>query len=267
MKMNRIQRAERIKQLKENGYKRIPNIPYLYLNIYGKIYSLKKDKELKPNAKNLIFIENKYLNVPKMMLLVFRKEPIRSNQQIRYIDGDKSNLQIENIEYVRKYKSGLKTNVNNENLYTAIRCYFNVPKKYKVKDRFRTRMYLSEILERRGFYIDNRDKEGIEVFKSYMQDTISNHAVIAQKHNISIWDCAYIVNSFINQLSSEILKALEAGILQIKDFKKTKKQELKELNEYLISKGLPPVRLRKKSNKELIKDFEKYSNNLKNNTL
>lgn len=128
-------------------------------------------------------------------------------------------------------------------------------------------MYLSEILEMRGFYIDNRNKEGIEVFKSYMQDLINNHAVIAQKHNISIGDCAYIVNGFLNQLSSEILKALQAGILQVKDFKLTKTQELRELNKYLVSKGLKPVRLRKKSKREILNDFKKYSNNLKNNIL
>lgn len=261
--MNRIQRAERIKQLKENGYKRVPDIPYIYLNESGKVYSLQKDRELKPTSKNLVRIENGYLNVPKLMLWIFRNEPMRANQQIRYINGDRGDLSIENVEYTRKYKNGLKVNVNNENLYTAIRCYFNVPKKYKVKDRFRTRMYLSEILEKRGFYIDNRHKEGIEVFKSYMQDLISNHTIIAQKHNISIWDCAYIVNGFLNQLSSEILRALNTGILQVKDFKLTKRQELRELNKQLISYGLNPVRLRKKSNKELLKDYEKFCNEFK----
>lgn len=262
--MNRIQRAERIKQLKENGYKRVPNISYIYLNDSGKIYSLQKDRELKSTSKNLVRIENEYLNVAKLILWIFKKEPMRANQQIRYIDGDRTNLSVENVEYTRKYKNGLKSNVNNENLYIAIRCYFNVPKKYKIKDRFRTRMYLSEILEMRGFYIDNQNKEGIEVFKSYMKDLISNHAVIAQKYNISIWDCAYIVNGFINQLSNEILKALQAGILQVKDFKLTKRQELRELNKQLVSNGLNPIRLRKKSNKELIKDFEKFCNEFKN---
>lgn len=270
MKMNRVQRNETIKRLKGNGYKRVPNIPYLYLNKNGKIYSLKKDKELKPTSKNLVRIENEYLNVAKLMLWIFRKEPIRSNQQIRYIDGDKSNLRIENMEYIRKYENGLKSKVNNENLYTAIRCYFNVPQKYKTRDQYLTRMYLNEILTIRGFYIDNYKNEGIEIFKGYMQGLINSYESTAKQFSISIWNCKHIVTSLINQLSDNILSDLEAEKLHVKDFKprpKTKTQGLRELNEYLISKELPPVRLRKKSDKELIKDFEKYNNNLKNSTL
>lgn len=268
--MNRIQRAERIKQLKENGYKRVPDISYIYLNEYGKVYNLQKDKELKPNLKNLVIIENRYLNVAKLILLVFRKEPIRAKQQIRYIDGDSDNLRIENIEYTRKYKSGLKTNVNNENLYTAIRCYFNVPKKYNIKDHILTRMYLAEIIRIRDFHIDNRNKEDIDIFKSYMQGATNNCISIAKQHGISISDCKYIVYSFLNLLSDSIIKELEAEILQIKEYQprpKTKTQELRELNEYLVSNGLKPVRLRKRSNREIINGWKKYSNNLRNNTL
>lgn len=268
--MNNVQKSEIIRNLKANGYKRIPDCSYLYLNEYGKIYSLKKGKELIATVKNLVLVENEYLSVPKLILLVFRKEPIRQKQHICYIDGDRSNLALSNIEYVRKYGSGLKTNVDVENLLIAIRCYFEVKKNYKVKDYFATRMYLHDILEQRAFYIEYYKKEGIEIFKSYMQGLTNNLASVAQEHHISISDCTYIVNGFLNQLINNVLSDLQNGKLMLKDYKprkKTKTQELRELNEYLITNDFTPVRLRKRSDKEIIRDYEKQCNELRNKLL
>lgn len=268
--MKREQRSKVIRNLKANGYKQVSDYPSLYLNENGTVYSLKKGRELKATAKHLVLVDNEYLNIPKLLLLVFRKEPIRNNQHIRYIDGNRSNFTLSNIEYVQKFGNGLKAKINNEELLTAIRCYFEVKKKYKIKDYFTTRFYLNWILDERKFYIEYYDREGIEIFRSYMDGVFNNLVSVAKKHNISISSCKYVVHGFINQLINDIFLDLKEGKLTIKDFKprrKTQTQELRELNEYLLVCGFTPVRLLKKSDREIIRDYEKHCEELKKKIL
>lgn len=268
--MKREQRNEVIRNLKANGYKQVSNYPSLYLNENGTVYSLKKGRELKVTAKHLVLVDSEYLSIPKLLLLVFRKEPIRNNQHIRYIDGNRSNLNLSNIEYVQKFGNGLKTKINSEELLTAIRCYFEVKKKYKIKDYFTTRIYLNDILDKRNFYIEYYDREGIEIFRTYMDGCFNNLVSVAKEYCISVSSCKYVVHEFINQLINDVLSDLKEGKLTIKDYKplrKTKAQELRELNEYMLVCGFTPVRLRKRSDREIIRDYEKHCEELRKKIL
>ncbi|KAA6335029.1 hypothetical protein EZS27_016692 [termite gut metagenome] len=266
--MERSKRSEAIRNLKANGFRQVKPYPDLYLNKYGKIYSLSKDTYLKPTAKNVILYGKKRLSLPKLILFVFKGESIRENSRIIYINGSNLDLSPENIQYARKYQNGLKNEINAENLRTAIRCYFEVEKRYNVKDYVLTRIYLSEILKIRYFYVKYQRKTGLEVFKSYIQGLPNSHARTAKEHDISIHDCRYIVNGFINLLTNDILTDLQTGKLTVKEYfkKKTKTQELREVNEYLTRNGNSPLPLRKKSEKELLRDFQKCINELKKST-
>lgn len=59
-------------------------------------------------------------------------------------------------------------------LYTAIRCYVQVPKKYRPTDRVRTKLYLSGIMHRRGFMYDNENRTGIDIFCEYLDNPRAN---------------------------------------------------------------------------------------------
>lgn len=96
----RIARNQRIRQLKEQGFKQVASYPDIFINESGNVYNVDTDKELKADRLNTVLIESgKRASVPKLLLLVFRDEPIKENNRIRYIDGNRSNLSLSNVEY------------------------------------------------------------------------------------------------------------------------------------------------------------------------
>jgi len=252
-----IKRREMCRLLNEKGYKRIPTLTGLFLNANGQIYDLNTRKELKPTSKNHIIVGSKYLNLPKLVLLTFKKEQIRSGQ-IRYIDGNRCNLNPQNLEYATKYNNE-KNSINHEHLKTAIRCYFAVENRYNTKDCVLTRMYLMEIINCRLFYIEYSKRPYIDIFICYMEGITNSRAMVAKEHKICVRDCNYIVNDFTNLLINDVLHDLQAGILTVKDYykKKTKTEQIRETNEYLKRMGYKPLRLRKKSAKEKTKEYLK----------
>ena len=256
-----IKRREMCRILNEKGYKRIPTFRDLFLNANGQIYNLNTGKELKPTSKNHIVVSDKYLSVPKLVLLTFKKEHIRSGE-IKYIDGNKSNLSLQNLEYATKYNE--KNSIDYESLKTAIRCYFEVEKQYNVKGYILTRMYLTEIINCRFFYTKYSKRPYIDIFVRYMEGITNSRATIAKEHKISVRDCNYIVNDFINLLTNDVLHDLQTGILTIKDYykKKTKTQQIKEINEYLEKNGQQPLPLRRKSAKQQIKEYLNISKSI-----
>jgi len=159
-----------------------------------------------------------------------------------------------------------KNNINYENLTTAIRCYFEVEKRYNPKDYILTRLYMNQIIKIRGFYEDYSKRAGMYIFENYMQGGRNSRAETAKKTGISVRDCNYIINDFTNLFANDILTDLQAGKLTIKDYfrNKTKTQKLREANKYLTAHGMKPLPLRKKSDKEKVRDFKKYLNELKN---
>ncbi len=262
-----VSKREIIRDLKEKGFRHIKQYPDLFINESGKVYSMTAGKELKVCRRNTISIgAGKRISVPRLVLYVFRDEPIREKSHIKYLDGNTANITPTNVEYIRKYENTFKNEVNPESLYTAIRCYYEVPKRYKVKDYILTRMYLARILKERRFYDANYIRAGIDVFENYMKGEVNNVKNVAKEHGINFKDVQIIVNDFLNRLINGIFADIEAGKLQIKDFQprpKTKTQKLRETNEQLLKMGLEPLPLRKKSTKELIRDFRKrYTENL-----
>lgn len=264
--MQREARNQQINQLKQNGFKIVKDYPYLYINETGNVYSLKTGEYLKPDPKNTIQTETKRLNVPKLILQTFKGETYRAGQ-IVYIDGNKANTTAQNIKYSRLFEPGKTIEVNQTDLMTAIRCYFEVEKRYTTKDSIQTRMFARLIISERGFFIDNSKKPYIEVFKTYIEGLQNSLSATAKEHGLTARDCSIIVNGFINQLISDILQDLKAGVLRINDYqprKKTETQILKEHNEQRKANGQKPLPLKKQSLKESLKEFEKLSNEIKN---
>lgn len=264
--MQREARNQQINQLKQNGFKMVKDCPDLYINETGKVYSLKTGEYLKPDPKNNIKAETQRLSVPKLILQAFKGETYRTGK-IVYIDGNKANTTAENIKYSRLFEPGKTIEVNQTALMTAIRCYFEVEKRYTTKDSIQTRMFARLIIGERGFFIDNRKKPYIEVFKTYIEGIQNSLSATAKKHGLTVRDCSIIVNGFINQLINDILQDLKAGVLRINDYqprKKTETQILKEYNQQRKANGQKTLPLRKQSLKESLKEFETLRNDIKN---
>ena len=223
-------------ELRKQGFKPVKGFS-IYVNKHGKVYSLNKGDFVKVYKNNQININGKNFNVPKLILQAFKGQPYKTGY-IVYIDGNKSNLNIENLKYSSLFTNNTHQKLNNENLISAIRCYFQVSPNYKVRNILKTKIYINKIIEKREFFINHINTQHIEVFETYISLnnlTFTSIEETAKIYNISERDCSTIVNSFINMLSTEILEDLNAGILQTKDYyrsptiKRGSKNDLKRI--------------------------------------
>ena len=231
--MKRTDRNERIKHLKTNGFKVVKGYSFLYVNEHGSVFSLVKDSLLKPDSRNLISVNGKRLNLPKLILEAYKGIKL-SKGKIVYIDGNKLNLNANNLRYARIFKPKVTIEVNQTDLLAAIRCYFEVEKRFKVSNYFLTKFYLKCIAEKRGFFLTNKGKNDIEVFEYYLMG--NSIAKSDKKSILDIRDCRLIVYSHQNTLISEVLEDKKQGLLTEKEFiqrKKSKRQIVKQWNDYI----------------------------------
>ncbi|GAT64362.1 hypothetical protein [Paludibacter jiangxiensis] len=252
-------RAKR-KYLRVNKFKQVPDMPDLYVTTTGKVYRFEAGKELNPTRTNKIILAGKQFDVAKLILNAFKKEPIQRKRHVKRIDGNSNNLTPENLKYIDRPEKGLKIEINGENLKSAIRCYFEVPRRYNVNDHILTRFYLNDIILKRRFYLEHAQAKGIEIFMQYMKGFTNSRARVAKELGLYESDCSNVINKFINLLAGEILRDKEAGFLSVKDFKpkpKTKTQIIREINEYRKENGQKPIPLRKKSLKEKLNEFQR----------
>jgi hypothetical protein len=259
--MGKPTKAENINRLKADGYKMVNGFRYLYINPFGSIYNLKTGKYSK---KIYIKPENNYLSVAKLVLQAFRNEPYR-NGHITFIDGNKENLSVENIKYNRLFESNQHEEINHSELLKAIRCYFEVERRFNTKETCLTRLCVQMILGKRGFLIEKISLPNFEIYKTFITGVSNSIANTAKEHKLSVRDCAIVVNEFTNLLVKEILQDLEAGLLCVKDYKAkapTQTQVLKQYNEELKAKGLKPVPVRKQSAKEQLKKYTEHQKRL-----
>lgn len=256
-------------ELKKECFKLLDGFTHLYINDAGNVYDTNKKKYLKPTSRNYIKPGNKYLSVPKLVLMTFKGEPYKRGQ-IHYIDGKMQNMSVKNIKYTRLYTPEQNNKVNKDNLFTAIRCYFEVELNFKIRDTFKTRFFLQTIIDKRGFINYHRKLEHIQIYLTYMGLNLFTQKSITQTahaHGLPVRDCLVIVNSFTNLLISEILHELKKGTLHVNEYKPkkpTKTDNKRQINEYLTEHGQKPIPLRKKSLKESLKDFEMIRNEIKN---
>jgi hypothetical protein len=207
------------------------------------IYSLKTADFIKHTSINYIKIENRYLNVSKLVLQAFKGEPYRPGQ-IAYNDGQPFNLYVHNIKYKALFERTQKNEVNKADLMTAIRCYFAVNENYKTKDYLQTRQYLRIMTNDRAFFDLKSEHEHVEIFRTFIKGYDNSIIKTAKIHKMSVLNCAVIVNGFINLLVSDIMTDLKSGILSIKQFE--------------------PPRKRKPTEKQLLKEWETEMNKIKN---
>jgi len=258
--MPKVIQTESLFQLTQTGFKKIPGFNFLFINQTGSVYSFKTGKYLKQNSRNYIKQQNQYLSVPKLILQVFSGQIYKSGHVIR-VDGNKLNLTPQNLKYANLSEQNTRHKVNPIDLKNAIRCYFRVEKKYKVKDTSQTRRYLQAITEKRRFLDERNGMKYIEVFKTYLKGTENNITKTAKAHELTVLDCANIVNNFKNILIDDVLYEFKTGLLHRHGYANkelTLTEAIRRWNKYTKEYGIKPISLRKPSQKEKIKSFEKF---------
>lgn len=254
MESNQIPIQKR--DLQKQGFKPVPGFEPLYIDKAGHVYDYRRKRFLSPRPKNRVGYGDKALSVPRLLLSAFDKQPYNTRRNIRYLDGDKTNIEVGNLCYTPD-RSTLR--INYADLLTAVRCYFRVPKQYKPTDRHTTKLYLSEIVRRRGFLPRKYDSKALEIFGAYLDNPLASLNSIADKYGIPVRLCKEIINPLTIELTREILADLQTGRIQVLDYKprrKTTAQTIKEYNEYLKARGADPIKIpRKKSNAQILKEW------------
>ena len=228
--MNHTARNSEISKLKLRGFKVIPKSRNYYINQSGDIVNLITGNLLKNYPRNEhVRIEGKTLNIAKLVLLTFKKQPYRENQHIEYKDSDKTNYHLSNVKYKRIFKAKAACKVNKADLLTAIRCYFAVNKRFKIKDDTATKIYLSLIYEKRKHKTGNTIIKAAYLYEYYLKSSITE---TAKNYNLSVRDTEIVINSITNILIINTLNDLEAGKLTIQAYKPRKKTNAQAIKEY-----------------------------------
>ena len=226
--MNHTARNSEISRLKLRGFKVIPKHRNFYINKSGDIVNLKTGNFVKnyPRGEHAR-IEGKTLNIAKLVLLTFAKQPYRDKQHIEYKDNDKTNFHLYNVKYQRIFRTTGEA-VNKTDLLTAIRCYFEVKKSLKPEYTLMIKLYLGIIFKKRQRQIV-KNQNIIEVYREYLKNSI---AKTAKKYKVSVKDCTLIINEMNNRLINSVLTDLKAGKIEILPYLPRKKTFKQLYNEY-----------------------------------
>lgn len=183
--------------IQNGGFKRIGKTK-LYINRNGVIYNPATDKTSRPRY---ISTERGNITRAAAVLWTFADQPPRPKAQICYIDGNRNNLNPENL----KYKSiGIEhVELNKAAMFEAIRRLFCVDKRFNVNiGQVETRLYLAMIAEE---YLTGKwcDDEFKTVLKQHLT-TFETLTETAKKHGLTVRDTRNIIYSRLNRLSEEI---------------------------------------------------------------
>ena len=208
--------------IQNGGFKRIGKTK-LYINRNGIVYNPATHRTTRPRR---ISTERGNITRPAAVLWTFANQPPRPKAQIKYLDGDRNNLNPDNL----KYKSiGIKhVELNTAAMYEAIRRYFPVNKRFSVNIQLpETKVYLTALLPEYLTSEQGRKDEFSEVLKWYLT-SLSTVSETAKKYDLTVRDTQNIIKSRLNRLSEQINK----GKRQILPFIQRKSKQ-KRINESL----------------------------------
>lgn len=254
-----VKKAVSIRELQKQGFKKT-KISGLYVSKTGKAYNYSSNRFLTATGKGTIIINGKGYNLAKLILETFAKIENR-NGQINFINANDKDFSFENLEY----KSTIiqLPPVAND-LIKCIRFYIIVHTKFNLKSNL-FKFHLWELMKYRNF--ENRyTGKDFEMFIEYSKNDFlvsNNQKTIFDKFNYTATNGKNAINKYLNLLIYECLQDFENGLLQLKDFAPkppTKTDNLRALQKTAKEYGLNvKIPLRKKSNRELLNDWRKFS--------
>ncbi|MFS4470050.1 hypothetical protein [Chryseobacterium sp. T20] len=163
----------------------------------GSVKNTVTDKVLKVTKRGYFIHYGKTVNLPKLMLETFRGFNIKTGQ-LYFIDGNRQNFNIDNLEY--KTKLGKIQPPEEPKIISIIKFYFGKSEMINVKDVFKYRMQLKIILEQRNFFDKNKNILNINVFRDYFSIDTPGYKNLSKRNSITINDARRTVYFFLGKL-------------------------------------------------------------------
>lgn len=219
--------------LNKAGFKMLH--PFCHVDKQGRVFNTKTGRFMVPNVRNCVSIRGKNYNVPKIMLHLFEHETIRKDSQIIYFDGNRKNLNINNIAYIREFKAK-QVIVDYNNLMLCLRCYIPIPVKHVITDWIVTKLFLQQVVEKSEFFklCECFNSPGFkvfmfgQVFRYWLYNPRSSEKETAKQFGISEKDCSYIINNHLDMLIKSIMSDLKKNNLTIIPFVKPKPKSIRK---------------------------------------
>ena len=263
-KQPRVTQAKQ-KELRTAGIKPVPLSDW-WINSTGKAYNQHTGRQSNPRT---IKTDGKAWKTEKVILWLFAGIKPR-NGQIAYLDSNKGNKAVENLKYATAVIL-LPETINRENLCTAIRCFFEIKKQAKPHTNdIIVLMYLGEMYE----VVNFAQRFGNEPYFIYFEQWIKQYTygvmgifkpqTVEQPPTLTTREMRIIKAHYINRLTAEICANLSAGVYKLKPFEPTPAQKRKQALEKLKAYGITiPKKPRRKTNKQLLREYEKKLNDFK----
>jgi len=188
-------------ETKINFYK--TSITGIYLSKSGSVKNNRNNRILKVSKRGYFIHLGKAINLPKLMLETFNGIKIKPGR-IKFVDKNKQNFSIKNIEYITKLENISKPS---ESLVIEIvNFYLGKNENINIKDVFKYRMSLSFVLEQRNFFKVYNNWQNIDVFRDYFSIYTPSFKILSTRNKISINDSKRTVYLFLNKLIEDCRK-------------------------------------------------------------
>lgn len=131
------------------------------------------------------------------MLETFKKIPIR-NGRIVFIDGNKQNYFIDNLEYQTQLANVEQPKA--DDILNVINFYFGFDPLKNLNNVFKYRTYLSTVLTMRNFFEKYQKEKNLALFKEYTDVFAPDYYNLSKTHNVTVLESKRTINFFLNKL-------------------------------------------------------------------
>lgn len=172
-------------------------IPGISISKTGSVKNTKRDEILKVSKRGYFTFKNTSISLPKLMIETFKKIPMKTGQ-IKYIDGNNQNFNIENLEYKTKLDK-IDPPLEND-IIEILKYYYGSKETFNLKDVFKYRMHLKIVLDQRNFFIKYKHLPNISIFRAYFSFNMPGYRNLSILHNITVRDAQRTVYFYLNKL-------------------------------------------------------------------
>lgn len=163
----------------------------------GDVKNTKTNKILKVSKRGYFIYPDQPVNLPKLMLSVFKGIKIRTGQ-ILFLDGNTQNYSLDNLEYKTKLQRIQRPCEND--IKEIIKYYYGKDEIINIKDVYKYRIQLKIILVKRNFFYRNKEVFNIQVFEDYFSIFMPGFLQLSKRNNITVNDAERTIYFFLNKL-------------------------------------------------------------------
>ena len=176
------------------------SISDIHIDRLGTVTNIRTNKIFKVGKRGYFTYKDKPINLPKLMLETFKKNPVR-NGHIIFKDGNKANYNLSNLEY--QTKLAIVSPPTEIDILNVINYYCRHDKLDNLRDVFRYRMNLFAVLSVRSFFNEYKGSQNLDVFKDYVTAYAPGFNTLSKKHKITILESKRTIYFFLNKLISD----------------------------------------------------------------